>query len=749
MLRCVLPGNVRTPIARAMGLQARSIASSLRLLQASDATVHFAEDIINHVSAKPVSPPTNGKHLNDPDNGTMSANIWNISRNFSTIWQALVKRDFPTLWQAWEALDSADLEHWDPSRYDRLSEEIASVLLENFVSGKLDGYILVLEDIVLVAASHGFSRGLLAVMHTYLHSQDLDSVFRLYQRFLDAMKCTDKQAEESTETMDVDSEDEIFTGASTRFRVTDEVSKYSRRTEDKLHAEMLMYAVAASAMGHDFSRAIHFVLNAGHYLTGGQVHAFMTHLGSEFPSAVSIQGFLRRAVTASLISRPRGLVAYIIDITNRHSTIALRQLYDDVVQGLTSDDPWLTLHPENVSSQTPLVVSPHIWSLLLTGFMRNGKLDWAEEMWDTMLALGVAPASETWRSLIGGYGFLKMPDQVTHAWDAMIQQGLKPDIKTHRTMLGALIRCKREEEARTHIETFQKLVDGGRLSGTESEILSFFNAAISAYLTYRKIERALSVLDRLETVGPTPNNRTIEPFLAYYSRRSQYKAFAGILEKIEKYKLVPSDYTYTTILTAMLPVRDDAVSVVFNFMRQYGKTPNVAMYTVIIDALMEEQTTSAFRTALKLLQQMESSKNAQPTHVTFTCILSGILRGNWLDRETAQQYISLIAHKMKKRRLMFSIVSYHIFIKAGLENQEPEGLETAMQYYREMRRRRMTPVTDTWYLLLTGLVRRRAWEMADAVVEDLQKSKVPYGQALAKFAIIICLSYFNGVCLQA
>lgn len=31
-------------------------------------------------------------------------------------------------------------------------------------------------------------------------------------------------------------------------------------------------------------------------------------------------------------------------------------------------------------------------------------------------------------------------------------------------------------------------------------------------------------------------------------------------------------------------------------------------------------------------------------------------------------------------------------------------------------------MTDTWYILLSGLVQRQEWEVADMVVEDLKKS---------------------------
>ena len=67
---------------------------------------------------------------------------------------------------------------------------------------------------------------------------------------------------------------------------------------------------------------------------------------------------------------------------------------------------------------------------------------------------------------------------------------------------------------------------------------------------------------------------------------------------------------------------------------------------------------------------------------------------------------------MRKRGLKLRLGTYHILMKACLENPNPEALDFFMDYYNMMQRSAIPLRHDSWYIILDGLVRRGEWELA-------------------------------------
>jgi hypothetical protein len=130
---------------------------------------------------------------------------------------------------------------------------------------------------------------------------------------------------------------------------------------------------------------------------------------------------------------------------------------------------------------------------------------------------------------------------------------------------------------------------------------------------------------------------------------------------------------------------------------------------------------------MELLQKMETNPNAQPNDVTYTGILASLHR--WVSPNTvlAEECEKYVLKKMKERNIQPNRVTYHILIKACLENPEPEGLRRALGYYREMANRKISMNYDTWYVLLHGLISREEWAVGDEVVVELLKYIKPVG----------------------
>jgi pentatricopeptide repeat protein len=208
--------------------------------------------------------------------------------------------------------------------------------------------------------------------------------------------------------------------------------------------------------------------------------------------------------------------------------------------------------------------------------------------------------------------------------------------------------------------------------------------------------------------------------MGYFGRKGDFKAVAAHVRDMSSRGVVGDVFTFSTILSALLRAgREDAPEMMVNFMKKQGIEPNVATYSAIIDQQMREQSEDNLRAALRLLEGMERDPRTQPNEVTYTAILAGLYRGQWLDPGMAEEHRQDIMGRMHSRGIRPNRVTYNILLKACLANSEPEGLQNALRYHREMVSRRMLLDYDTWFILLRGLTDRGEWEIAGEMTREM------------------------------
>ena len=139
-----------------------------------------------------------------------------------------------------------------------------------------------------------------------------------------------------------------------------------------------------------------------------------------------------------------------------------------------------------------------------------------------------------------------------------------------------------------------------------------------------------------------------------------------------------------------------------------------------------------FRSAMDLLGRMERNEyeNVEPTAITYTAVLTALNRGNWLDRKVVEEHNRSIWERMMNRGIRPERTTYNVLLRASLRNPEPEGVQNALAYYRDMVTQRVRMGNETWYILLRGLIARKQWEVAREIVEDLYRFNPNVPEAL-------------------
>ncbi|KAJ3552030.1 hypothetical protein NM688_g4372 [Phlebia brevispora] len=634
--------------------------------------------------------------------------------------QALQKRDILGAWRSWSVLAK---EHLLPffgpphhSQYSRLLEHIQKDC-SSYTPQETDA----MEEMMLVTAVGGFVDGLKARLQFLIQLQDTDGVLRLYSRYtemLDAKGVPSSEGDEDDSSPSPDSEDAVLSIAQTSTSMP------------HIRAELLLYAIVACAMEDSFREALQTGLrmNSAKYTTSMETALKELRLDRAMGKKVFV--YLRRIKLAALFSRPKALSNHLNNLVRDKATITLKKLYDDAMSCLHDPTSGFVLQSYTKSRPSLVLFPDFAWAFFLSAFLRSRQLKHAEGVWDDMAKLGVKPSPDIWAALFEGYADLGLIEQARAAWSVMRQQGQAPTAIAWKAFIYAEFRSRYPEEGMRHLREFEAQLAEGAFQCDDATALVVYNTALHWLLFYKGEKDALAIVERMRQKGPLPDVVTFNTLLRYYARMGNLKALATTIQDMSDAGVAGDVFTYSIVLTALSPVRQDAIQVVLDMMRKHGVEPNVAMYTSIIGDLLKQRTDVAFRAALDILYQMEASDSSdiQPNAVTYTSILATLHRSNWLDPVIVEETSQSIAEKMMQRNLLNSRVTYNILIKACLENPSSEGLTNALRYYREMLRRKIFVANDTYHILLDGLLRRREWGLANEMVEEIKRNEfVPPG----------------------
>jgi len=137
---------------------------------------------------------------------------------------------------------------------------------------------------------------------------------------------------------------------------------------------------------------------------------------------------------------------------------------------------------------------------------------------------------------------------------------------------------------------------------------------------------------------------------------------------------------------------------------------------------MRAQTEESLKAALLMLDKMEKDPSIKPNEVTYTSILTGLYRGNWISHQVADGLRRSIMARMRKMQIKPNHATYHILIKASLSSSDPQGYRDALAFFQEMEVQGIPRVQSTWYLLLSGLMGLGRWDVASEMVSKMFKS---------------------------
>ncbi|KAG1825821.1 uncharacterized protein BJ212DRAFT_1316363 [Suillus subaureus] len=573
----------------------------------------------------------------------------------------------------------------------------------------------VIEDIAIAAACEGAVNALTTCMIRHIKRGDSQAALHLYRRFL---------VHSSNQTVSEP------LPSSTQENVEDANGLALNFLGDQLSYQpnfsLVLAAIAAYALENSFEGALKIMLDNPVRINQSVQKEFMASF-DDFSFRAKVQSYVHRVDIARLISRHHSLSTHIANLSSNQDLSQIQNLYRAIIEGLNDPEPYLAVRDSQKSSQRPVVIQEINWAAFLTGFLRCHRRDLAENLWNDMLKYGIQPGVITWTALLDGFDSMGEADAASTSWDNMVSQGIQPGILTYRAVISSLFNARRPDDAIEKFAIFKREITNGSLPDT-GDALPVYNTVLHGLLNNGRPGDADALLQNLRQKGPKPDIVSYNTFLRHHGRRGEFRAVSVLLERLREDGLTGDAFTFSSVLSALLKVgRTDAIDIILGLMKRQNVEPNVAVFSAIIDQQLRESSEQGLRTAMELLQKMETNPDAQPNDVTYTGVLASLHRRVWPNTALAEECRRYVLKRMKERNIRSNRVTYHILIKACLENPEPEGLQGALGYYREMANRKIPMNYDTWYILLHGLISREEWAVADEMVEDLLRYIKPVG----------------------
>ncbi|KAI0830612.1 hypothetical protein BC628DRAFT_1354793 [Trametes gibbosa] len=636
---------------------------------------------------------------------------------------SLGQRDLTKTLEIWSQLKSKNLVAvLGPTHHDVCSRAV-QIFFKDFQFSELsvEGVELLCE-IALVCAAGGSTNGLRAVMLSAVGAKRPDVTLALYQKYFNQLTEKDPLQRGDVQELDQAVVVDVLTLADEPRAVDDEETVSPSPIRD----DILLAAIVAHAQLGSFPAALQIFLKAHTRLSATIIDDVLDSISSDAIFRLKVFHYVRHLNAAALIARPPALAKHLSNLVRDGANTSLERLYTTVIQGIEAEDnPWLAVTTAQLSSTRTISLPHGFWSLFLKSSLACRRTELANRVWDDMLRLNVKPDLVAWNTLLDGYGKMRALKSVTTTWELMRMQRVKPDALSYRAVISALFTDGKVDRALELFHSFERdfLKDGVSLD--DSAILAVYNTTLHGLLFASREEDAITIKKKMQETGPKPDVVSYNTFLRYHGRKGDLKPMSLVLQELEAGAVKADIYTFSTLLTALLRVRPDADKIVLKFMEKQGVVPDTTALTAIVDQQLQERTPEAFKIAMGLVSRMERGDfgDAQPNAITYTSIVTAINHDAWLERQVIDECNRWIWDRMQTRGIKPSRSTYNVLLRASLANREPEGLEYAMKYYREMLRQKVYFTSDTWYILLKGLVDRKQWEVAAEVVKDMRRHR--------------------------
>ncbi|KAG7005322.1 hypothetical protein G7Y79_00020g048500 [Physcia stellaris] len=411
---------------------------------------------------------------------------------------------------------------------------------------------------------------------------------------------------------------------------------------------------------------------------------------------------------------------------------ALKALNVSITQAKEREDvaslskQWIKFQELFKSSEPEPSLCDHIFSNLLTSFFAVKRQSQAVEVWNFMIAKGHQPTQKHWHAMLRGCAKARDLASLRDIWSNMLSAGVNPDSSTWTTWIHGLMVCGVWQAGLEALEALGNQWKTHPFNEALQPSLDPVRAALSGLVLNRRFECINRIHEFAKTHQLTYDIQTYNILLRPAIRSDDDQKVQELFKEIRASGCEPDIGTFTIILNGLLsnptttfynqslPEQQAAISRILGDMERAGVVANARTYSTILDGLLNDRSMN-IGAAQEVIQHMATN------HVKISPHIYTILITHYFSLEPPNLLaVSDLLHRAKLEKVPLDPIFHDRMIENYARVGEVERMLKALGRMPEVG---MTP----GWIALTGCLRTLAdageWDLVRDLVRDVQDEK--------------------------
>ena len=388
------------------------------------------------------------------------------------------------------------------------------------------------------------------------------------------------------------------------------------------------------------------------------------------------------------------------------------------------------------------------FNTIIDAFIRNKNTEKAFNIFNDMIKNKINPDNFTLSTLFKG---INKPEHYKYLIQGVeiINKNIYPvDIILINVLLDACIKLK---DKKNFCEIFENIIEK-KYKNINPDLITYntFIKGCSKFKLYDKVEFAFNhLIDNSKESNIVPNDVTFNSLIDVYVSQKNMDKVLQTVNMMQKYKIYPDNYTYTTIIKGLNKnsllknnnvnnnqnnannnpeifsnIELDLAFKLFNHVRVISK-PDEILYNCIMDACLR------FGKIDKMLEMYEEMIRSGIKPSSITCGIVIKAYGMKGDLKSALN----IYYKMKNEKIEISNITYGCLINACIKNND---LNKAFELYESLKNESYEMNTILYTTLIKAYSKQKDINKVIEIFNTMKKSQNSKPNIITYNSIIDC-----------